>query len=298
MIKLVIGLAVIGFVMLIAATAILAALNWSSRLYMPVLTALAVGTITGFVSIASSLKSTTLKDSFETTIIIFRDSIGAPIALPKTVSATQRINLVSLLGQLTDDPKPASTDEVFSTTLEAAQYSIVKTILEAHHGGWASIQISGASLPIMREPPNLKLQALPAEDVQQALRANRFARMATEVEYWQRLRFSLPPGTRLTLYNSPSSETTGIAKRGIRLTKPRFFTITFELQAIGIVNGIPDDVEVHASDRSRAATLLLKVTSTAEFEKLTAANQHTEEYKEWAAWMFETLHDRLASPPH
>src|SRR5947208_2742715 len=97
MLRVIIILAGLGFVLLVAATVILAWLNWSPRLYTPVVTALVIGTITGFVSIATTLKPTRLSRSFATAAVIYRDEVAAPVALPKTVAASQRIDLGMLL---------------------------------------------------------------------------------------------------------------------------------------------------------------------------------------------------------
>lgn len=58
MLRLIIACAAAGFVLLLSATVVLAWLNWSEKLYMPVITALLVGTVTGFVSIFAGLEGT------------------------------------------------------------------------------------------------------------------------------------------------------------------------------------------------------------------------------------------------
>src|SRR5256885_2035494 len=127
--KLIIALALAGSVMLLTATGILAWLNWSSRLYMPIITALLVGTATGFVSIISTLKASTIKNSFASPVVVYRNALRAPVAIPKSVAAVQRIDLASLLGQLKVDPATTvTTDQVSNTSLEAAQYALFKMV--------------------------------------------------------------------------------------------------------------------------------------------------------------------------
>lgn len=295
MLKLIVVLAIAGFVILLAATGILAWLNWSSRLYTPVLTALLVGIVTGFVSIASTLKTAVIKDSFATMIVVYRDAIRAPIVTPRSAAAAQRIDISMLLAQLPPERQVAgNTDEVFNTGLEAALYSMLKMVREMHRGGWAIANIGGASTATIRDVPELRLVEVPQAALLEALRGNRFASLASETDYWRHAPFSLPPGTRLELYHVPSSPQTGAVKRGLRLVKSLFFTITIQIEPFGIDSGVPPDVEIAESERARIGTLMIKVTITAKFEKLTAGNQHTEEYKEWAAWLIRGLHSRLA----
>jgi hypothetical protein len=294
--KLIIALALAGFVMLLTATSILAWLNWSSRLYMPIITALLVGTATGFVSIISTLKASTIKNSFASSVVVYRDALRAPVAIPKSVAAVQRIDLASLLGQLKVDPATTvTTDQVFNTSLEAAQYALFKMVAETHRGGWATVNLGGASTTLIRKTPDVRLSDLPPATVKEALKGNRFASLPSEEFYWLHGRFPVPPGTTVELLHSPSSSQTGVEKRIIRLEKPLFFQLTIEIEPLGLDSGIPADLEIGPDDRSRAGTLNLKISAIAHFEALTAGNECTEEYKAWAAWLIESLHARLGA---
>src|SRR4051812_26541575 len=129
MFKLVAVLATVGFALLLIATGLLAWLNWSSRLYMPFITAALVGIATGFVSIISTLKASSQRDSFVSPVIIYRDIVGAPVVLPKSLAASRRIDLAVLLAQLDGDAvKTAKADAIFNTSLEAVQYAVFKII--------------------------------------------------------------------------------------------------------------------------------------------------------------------------
>jgi hypothetical protein len=293
--KLLVILVVLGFGMIAAATGILAWLNWSPRLYTPVATALLIGVLTGFVSIASTLKPTVVSRSFATAAVVYRDKLAAPIALPKSVAATQRLDLSGLLNQLSADQGPvASADSIINASVEAVQYSLVKLVRELQGGGWASANIGGVTTPIIRNPAPTTLVPIETEVMSAVLTNNRFFHLPSEKLYWQHFKLSTPPGTRIELYHLPSSPTAGLERRGLRLIKPLFFTVDLQIEPLGIDPGLPADVEVGAGERGRAGTLLLKISGSANFERLTAGNQKTDEYKLWVEWLLNELAERLA----
>jgi hypothetical protein len=296
MFKLIGVLAVGGFLMLLVATGVLAWLNWSSRLYMPLLTAVVVGTATAFFSIIGSLKASVIKDSFASPVLVYRDAVRAPVAIPRSMSASRRIDLVMLLGQLNiGQNERVNTEDIFNISLEAVQYAMFKMIAETHRGGWAVGSLRGANTAFVHETPDVAFSDLPSSSVKEALKRNRFASLPSEEFYWQFGRFPMPPGTTVELLHIPSSPQTGVEKRSIRFVKPRFFKLSIEIESLGLASGIPADLEVDASDRDRTGTLNLKIIATAEFEALTAGNQRTEQYKAWATWLIDTLHARLAT---
>lgn len=296
MLRSIILLAVLGFGLLAAATVILAWLNWSPRLYTPVITALVIGTITGFVSIATTLKPARFARSFATVAVIYRDEVAAPVAIPKTVAASQRIDLAMLLNQLPPEQRrAASVDSVINAGVEAAQYALVKLMREIQSGGWASSNIGGVTTPIVRSSsPATTLKPIDAAVLKAALARNRFFALPSETFYWQNVNFSVPPGTRIELYHVPSSPATGVERRGIRLLKPLFFHVDIAIESLGVDSGLPGDVDISVAERARAGTLLLRISGTVNFERLTAGNQKTDEYKLWSEWLLSELAARLA----
>ena len=152
MIKLIIFLAISGFLAFLLATGMLVYLNWSPKLWTPVVTALAIGTITGFVSIAVALKSSEINDSFGTSILVFNNKIAAPDYIPTTHEAQRRMNLVRLLNspQIKSDSSNAET--VMNTALEASQYELLVIIRDIQKGGWVSSYIGGVTKPTVNSP--------------------------------------------------------------------------------------------------------------------------------------------------
>jgi hypothetical protein len=295
MLKVLVVLAVLGFVLISAATAILAWLNWSSRLYTPVITALLIGVLTGFVSIASTLKASRISKAFATAAVVYRDQPMAPVVLPRTVRAAQRFDFAGLLSQVPhSNPNRASVDDVINVGVEAAQYSVFKLIREIDAGGWASANIGGVTTPIVRTSSPTRLVAIDARALQSALAATRFADIPTEKFYWQTLTFTAPPGTKVEMYHVPSSPSTGVERRGIRLSKSLFFNIDVTIEPLGLDSGLLSDVDVSPADQSRAGTLLFRISGVADFDRLTAGNQRTDDYKRWVEWLLGELSARLS----
>ena len=95
------------------------------------------------------------------------------------------------------------------------------------------------------------------------------------------------------LYIPPS---TGPEEHIVRLEKPLFFRIDFAITPLGGVgNGIvPKGVVLTPEVLARTQTFQFQITMHATFERITAGNWRTEEYKAWASWMFDRLKANLA----
>lgn len=295
MMKLIIVCATVGFLLVAAATVLLAWLNWSPRLYVPVTTSLLIGVSTGFVSIAMTLKPTHTIRTFAAGVVVFREEVGAPAAIPLTHEAALRLNIGALLNQLPAEDRTArGADAVFTLGLEAAQYALVKLIREIEGGGWATANVGGVTSAVVRSMPPTTVAPVDERHIAEVLAPNRFASIPSEVFYWKHLRFALPPNTRVELYHTPPSPTEGPERRGVRLIKPRFFRIDIQLQPMGIDSGLPAGIDIAEGERARAGTLYFTLRATVEFERLTAGNQRTEEYKAWADWLVGEIASRVS----
>lgn len=130
--------------------------------------------------------------------------------------------------------------------------------------------------------------------LQKLLSQSRFAALGGQKFYWEDAKFLVPKGATVELYHTPSSPNTGPEKRGIRIKKPMFFTVDIQLGLISMHHqGLPPGLWVSPEEANEAATVLVEVVQQARFERLTAGNTRTDEYRIWAAWLFERLHERL-----
>ena len=80
----------------------------------------------------------------------------------------------------------------------------------------------------------------------------------------------------------------------IRLEKPLFFTIDVVIEPLGGVTGkVPNGIVFAQGVAERSETKFYQVTMRATFNKITAGNWQTEEYKNWADQLFANMSDAL-----
>lgn len=100
----------------------------------------------------------------------------------------------------------------------------------------------------------------------------------------------------MTLIHLPPSSTKSTEKFIVRLEKARFFVIDFTVEPL-LATGMgifPKGVSVTEPEvAGRCQTYQFQVTMQAAFEWITAGNQQTREYKDWASWLFSNLEDRM-----
>jgi len=82
----------------------------------------------------------------------------------------------------------------------------------------------------------------------------------------------------------------------LRLQKPLFFTIDFEVEPLlGTSIGVlPKGVVLTPELAAKCESYQFQVTMRAKLEKITASNWQTHEYKDWANSLFSGLRDNLA----
>lgn len=185
--------------------------------------------------------------------------------------------------------------EPMSLLLEALQYYAVRLMSEMGGAGWAVSNVLGtARAQVAESAPSADLTDYSPGSLDSALSGNRFRQLPSEQFWWSMRKLRLPSGTSLELFWIPSSPTTGVEKRGVRLRKPAFFAVTIQLEPIGIGGGLPQGVTVSEAERSRAGTFFAKVSIHSEFERLTSGNRRTGQYKQWVSWLSEQLRGRLS----
>jgi len=77
--------AVLGFLLLAAATGTLVAMNWSEKTLTPALSILLVGTATTLVAVVVQLKESRVESAFATSVVLDINAGGPPMAVTSTI---------------------------------------------------------------------------------------------------------------------------------------------------------------------------------------------------------------------
>ena len=297
----------VGFVMLLAATLTLVVLNWSEKTLAPALSILLVGTVTTLATVLVTLKESSIENAFSTSVVLDVTD-RAPLFInpePTNPKLTSRLSDLSSLGRpvvnrdgktvLTIE-KPANDDERFRFTGELVQYQLVRAIQKLQRGGWTAGMFFGGSAATISTPMKLSnTQDYPKEVLLADLANNRFSNSDMERSRWEHSSFPLPKKTSLRLVHLAGGPNIGTEKYVVRLEKPMYFQIDFTVEPL-LATGIgvlPNGLVLAPEMAARCQTYQLKITMKATFEKITAGNAYTQEYKDWAAWLFSNLRDSV-----
>jgi hypothetical protein len=308
MAKLIVFSASAGFLLLMISTIALVVLNRSEKILAPVLSILLVGTATTLATILAILKESNKQESFVTSVV-FDSVTGAPASITPDQGDPK---LVFRLSELSDLGRPAVTrngmaevtiqrpeteDQRFRFCAELLQYRIVQIINKIQRGGSILIQTgrsvrSAASVPMKLS----RIEDVPGRTFLPIVGVNRFSNSDMEHFWWEHGHFPVPKKTRVSLIHQPSSSTTGVEKFVVRFEKSLFFRIDFVVEPLpasgeGVV---PEGLRVDAATAAHWRTYPFQVTMRATFDKITAGNWETEEYKNWADWLFSRVRDSLA----
>lgn len=308
MFKILIIISGVALFLLLTVIVILVTLNWSEKLYSPLLSLGLAGTVTTFITVLLMLKGEVKETSF-TTLIVINTQTHLPPFLDK--SSTSKLNnrlseynfASSPTGMfngkeetLFDVPKNYFEEKVFIE--ELLQYKLFKEIIEIHDhrqsvssGGIAGIKINEHIQPKLSETD--KKTSL---DFAGELAKNRFSSNPMEKFEMQMLFPDLPKDTKIEFKRIPDSRSTNVENLLIVLTKPNFFTIEI---IIGVSwatgpNSIPTGLEIRPEVAKLCETALFTITLKSNFEKITAGNWRTEELKNWANWMFSEIEKKYS----
>lgn len=290
-----------GFILLLGATVALVILNWSEKTLAPVLSILVVGTATTLAAVLISLKETMIESAF-TTSIVFDTADGAPaMIIPDSNSpkVSSRLAEFVRLGRpaINRDGKtiitvqrPTNAEEKFRFCGELLQYRLLRAVQRLQRGGWRVGQLFGASTATVIKPMKLSnIQDYPGTAFLSVVANNRFSESDMERFEWEHGHFPLPKNTSVSLIHSASSQFI------LRFKKPLFFQLDFVVEPLGAtgMGVLPSGLTLAPELTSRCETYQFQVTMRANFEKLTAGNSQTQEYKDWANWLFLRLRDDL-----
>jgi len=298
--------AVSGCVLLLGTTITLVVLNWSEKTITPVLSIFLIGTSTTLATVLVMLKESTVESAF-TTSVVFDTAQGAPAMVtpnPNSPKISSRLSDLVLLGRpainrdgktVITIQKPTSLDETFTFCGELLQYQLLLTIEKLQRGGWKVRQTLGASTATVSKPMKLsKIQDFPGNAFLHVITSNRFSDSDMERFHWEQGHFPLPRNTIVSLIHLAPDR--GPEKFVVRLKKPLFFQIDFVVEPLaGTGMGVlPAGVTLPPELAARCQTYQFQVTMRATFERLTAGNSQTQEYKEWANWLSSRVQDSLA----
>jgi len=296
----------VGFLLLFSATLALVLLNWSEKTLTPVLSIALVGTATTLAAVGVGLKSTKVESAFTTSIVL--DTVaGTPPFLnvdPDSIRLSNRFSDFLRLGQpvinqngktVITIQKPNDEGERFTFCGELLQYYLTRTIKSLQRGGWKAGMHYGTSMASLTNPMKLSnTEDYPGNSFLDVLAANRFSNSDMERFGWKGLNIPLPKDTKVTLIHLPPVK--DVEKFIVRFAKPQFFVIDFTVEPLlGTGLGIlPKGVSATQPEvAARCETYQFKISMLATFEWITAGNQQTQEYKDWAAWLFSNLQDRV-----
>jgi hypothetical protein len=307
MATMILAAAIGGFVLLLGATITLVFLNWSEKTLTPVLSILLVGTATTLVAVLVPLKESTIESALSTSVVL--DTVeGAPVMVipdPKSPKITSRLSELVGLGRpainrdgkaVITIEKPTNVDERFAFCGELLQYQLLRTVEKLQRGGWKVGNIFGASTATVNKPMKLsEIQDYPGKAFLSVVAGNRFSNSDMERFGWEHSHFPLPRKTKVNFVRVPSSPTSGPEKFILRLKKPLFFEIDFVVEPLaGTGKGVlPAGLALAPELTARCETYHFQVTMRATFERLTAGNSQTQEYKDWANWLFSGVRDNI-----
>ncbi len=297
---------VLGGALLLAAAVLLCILNYSEKLWGPIVSILLGGTVTAIIAVASGLKETRTEQGFATAVVFDH---GLAAFLPFDLNApkiSHRLSNLASLGRPATQQKDGTTaltikpaesdDELFQYGSELLQYQVVRELASIQRGGWSVQHTQGAVQQAVRIPvPVSRVADVSGEEVLRRVRDNRFANSDIERFLWQHGRLPLPEGTTIQLVHMPTSQQTGPEKRIVRLVKPWFFVIDIVIEPIGGSGPrmVPAGLSVPAETRAALRTFSYKMIYRAKFELLTSGNWQTEEHKRWAEWLFVEIRDAM-----
>jgi hypothetical protein len=299
MIKFIYSAVGLSFILLLSVTIILAKLNWNDEIRGRVYSIILGGTGALLLAILSALKPSSFQKAFVAPVP-FNEAAGGPpltgggpnsrwdelaiLARPAISKNGQTVITVSA---------PTTLDQQYSFCGELIQYEVVKKIRDLSRGGRPTISITptgaeGALTPQMELPSGVEI---PGSSYLSEISKNRFSASSSEQFYWQAALFTLPPGTKLTLDHVPATPVTGTEKFFIKLQKQMFFTfeIIIDPSLSSGPGAPPASLKMPEPVKQGTRTFFYRITTRAQFERLTSGSKEASEYRAWLEWLATSL---------
>lgn len=288
---LLIGVGVAALILAIIGTYLLC-LNWSPKVIAPIAVIFLGGLLSSVITTLFILEESTIKSSFPVYIVVDRQNNIPPLAFfnSKNSDTTRRLlDFGSLALSIEPSGRPSSSnfDEVSSFCRELLQFKIVKEIDEVQRRAFSQELKAGRLRSTIHSPIALSDETfLDGKSLRPILTSNRFANSPSQELFYEFARLKLPKGTILRL--NPGQ---------VILEKSRFFLVNIKIQTLGTMGpgrAFPEAIDVKFEDQQKYQTFTFAVHLTATFDKLTAQNKRTEEYKKWVEWLFNEIRNELA----
>jgi hypothetical protein len=295
----------IGFVFLLVTATLLCVLNYSEKLWGPIVSIALGGVVAAIIAVASGLKESRIEEGFATSVVFQQGLPALLIFDPQAEKLSARLSDLASLGrpsvqqgsQTVLTVQPATTDtDLFRFGGELLQYQVIQKLGSIQRGGWEISATGVSARSAVRIPVQVsKIKDIPGVEVLRKLQRNRFANSDLQRMLWEHGRLPLPEGTTIKLGHQPSSPETGPERHIVRLEKPWFFVIEIMIEPMGGSGPgtIPAGLHVDENVRSDLRTFHFKVVCRAKFEMLTAGNWQTDEHKKWAEWLFAEIRQRI-----
>jgi hypothetical protein len=302
---------VVGFALLLFATTALVILNANEKTFSSVFSVLLVGTVTTLVAVGIPLKKSTIESAFATSVVTDVETGFPPFEVPPSDEGKADHNLMELsrLARPTINvdgkavvtvQKPTTEAERLAFCRELLQYWLVHIIEELQRGVTKAGFSYGSSMAEVTSP--LKMpdsQDYPPDAILAAVSSNRFSDSDYERSRWKHSRVPLPPKAKLRL---DSSSRNGGKQSLVVIEKPMFFRIEFAIDPLPYMSQgiLPKGLSLNPEVAGHCQTYNFRVAMRATFQRISAGNYRTEEYKDWAKELFAGVAAKLGneSPQH
>lgn len=184
-------ISIIALLLLLAVTATLVKLNWSEKLYSPLLSLTLAGTVTTFITVLLMLKGSDSETSFSTLVVLDSTDYLVPFShYPDTpFGETMNRHMFLTHPEFTvdeykikafDSPKNDSEATLFNE--ELIQYSILMSIIDMQgERTMISTNNNGVSGKILKPFNLLDIEEKSVKDLKHELDKNRFQKLRQKV---------------------------------------------------------------------------------------------------------------------
>lgn len=285
-------------IVLVVITAILLKLNWSSKIISPVVSIFFVGTVTTLITIFFTLKESKDERTFMTSIVVDSRSNIPFITVPNHTNekqvrqfeivknGAQKINYEGSEIKIYDTPKDFNETKLLLQ--ELLLYDLLKEIQNSQY------QVTGVSqttegVKTFNHKPYKPPEAKNYKSdlfIDELNKFRFYKNNPTEKFFWETQSFTFPKGTKLTI-NLPK-DSTDSAKTKLIIRKKHFFEIEISIETFGATGkgNIPENLNYNDTIKQECQTYSHIIELQAKFDKISAENQNTENYKKWINYLF------------
>lgn len=293
-------ISIFALFLLLAVTAVLVKLNWSEKLYSPLLSLTLAGTVTTFITVLLMLKGSESETAFSTLVVLDSQDYLIPVSdFPENgLGLAMQEYLFLTHPEFTVDEynykafeSPKNDSEATLFNEELIQYAIFKSIINLQNERTTlSTNTIGVSGKINKPFKVSEIEKKPLKSLKDELSKNRFSKAPAENFSIEHSSYTLPKNTSIKFKRIPTSPKSGPEKQLIIISKPYYFVTEISIEAsFGSMNSSPKDLGLDPELSKRCHTYMYIIKIKTNFEKLTAGNWRTEELKNWNEWLISNL---------